>query len=194
MYWGSRVFNAIAASPLLLARGDQLAGGNNSRMVGRLRSVIDKFSCFSGGRGGSLIGAGSGSGSLSSCSLLNSTSFCGGVTPLAGADLFTSGEFFFAMIAGDREGRVGVCRGSSLNWLARGPLGSSFAAGSSDTLIFSCGARRMEVCDQNSSTAIWITKDAAKKPASGRETYSTIVCYCSNSYLSKSRGCNEIDW
>jgi hypothetical protein len=38
-----------------------------------------------------------------------------------------------------------------------------------------------------------MTKDAAKKPASGRETYPTIVCYCSNSYLSKSHGCKEID-
>ena len=99
-----------------------------------------------------------------------------------------------ALIAGDRELRVGTSGGSELNWLAAGALASSFAAGSSDTLIFSCGARRMEVCDQDSSTAIWITKDAAKNPASGRETYSTIVCYCSNSCLSKSRACNETDW
>jgi hypothetical protein len=193
MYCGSRVFSAIAASPLVFA-DDQLPGGNNSRMVGSLRSVIDKFSSFSGGRGGSRIGAGSGSGSLSSCSFFNSTVLCGGVTRLAGADLFTSGEFFFAMIAGDRELRVGTSGGSELNWLAAGALASSFAAGSSDTLIFSCGARRMEVCDQSSRNAIWMTNDAAKKPASGRETYSTIVCYCSNSCLSKSRACNETDW
>lgn len=82
------MFSAIAASPLLSARDDQLAGGNNSRIVGSLRSVIDKFSSFSGGTVGSLIGAGSGSGSLSSCSFFDSTAFCGGVTPLAGADLF----------------------------------------------------------------------------------------------------------
>ena len=187
------MFSAIAASALVVADG-QLPGGNNSRMVGSLRSVIDKFSSFSGGRGGSRIGAGSGSGSLSSCSFFNSTVFCGGVTGLAGADLFTSGEFFFARIAGDRELRVGTSGGSELNWLAVGALASSFAAGSSDTLIFSCGGRRMEVCDQSNRNAIWMTNDAAKKPASGRETYSTIVCYCSNSCLSKSRACNEIDW
>ena len=154
MYWGSLVFSAIAASPLLLAPDDQLAGGNNSRMVGSLRSVIDRFSSFSGGRGASLVGAGSGSGCLSFCSVFTSTSFCGGATPLAGADLLSSGESFLAMIAGDREGRVSPCGGSSLNWLADGVvLGSSLAGGSSDTLIFSGGARRMEVCDQNSSTA-----------------------------------------
>lgn len=153
MYWGSRVFSAIAASPLLFAGDDQLPGGNNSRMVGSLRSVIDKFSSFSSGRGGSRIGAGSGSGSLSSCSFFNSTVFCGGVTPLAGAVLFASGEFFFVMIAGDRELRVGASGGSELNFLAAGASASSFSAGSSDTLIFSCGARRMELCDQSSSTA-----------------------------------------
>lgn len=98
------------------------------------------------------------------------------------------------MIAGDGKVLVGACGGSLLNCLAAGPLASSFAAGSSDTLMFSCGARRMEVCDQSSSTAIWMTKDAAKKPANGRETYSTIICYCSNSSLSKSRACNETDW
>lgn len=193
MYWGSRVFSAIAASPLVFA-DDQLPGGNNSRMVGSLRSVIDKFSSLSGGRGGSRIGAGSGSGSLSSCSFFNSTVFCGGVTRLTGAGLFASGELFFAMSAGERELRIGTSGGRELNWSAAGALASSFAAGSSDTLIFSCGARRMEVCDQSSRNAIWMINDAAKKPAIGRETYSTIVCYCSNSCLSKSRACNETDW
>ena len=194
MYWGSRVFSAIAPSPLLLASDDQLAGGNRSRMVGSLRSVIDKFSSVSGGRGGSRIGAGLGSGSLSDCSCGNSAALCEGLTPLTGADLFTSAEFFFAMIAVDREVRVGACGGTPLNSLEAGALTSSFAAGNSETLMFSCRGGRMAVCDQSSRIAIWMTKDAPKKPASGRETYSTIVCYCSNSYLSKSRGCNETDW
>ena len=72
--------------------------------------------------------------------------------------------------------------------------GLAFAALSFRTGSRLGAARRMEVCDHNSSTAMWMTKDAAKKPARGRETYSTIVCYCSNSSLSKSIGCNETDW
>jgi hypothetical protein len=196
MYCGSRVFSAIAASPLLLAGDDQFAGGNNSRMVGSLRSVIDRFSSsFSGGAGDSLAGAGSGAGSLNSCSFLNSTAFFGVVTPLPGSDLFTRGVFFFAMIAGVRELRVGACcvAGGRLNWSLVGALDSS-SAGSKETLIFSCGARRIEVCDQSSRTARWIAKDAAKNPASDREAYSTTICYRGNLCLSKSRGCNEIDW
>jgi hypothetical protein len=193
MYWGSRVFSAIAASPLLFAGEDQFVGGNNSRMVGSVRSVMAKFSStFSGGGSGSLAGAGSGDGSLNCGSFFNSADFFEAVTP-GGGDLFNSGELFFAMIAGVREVRVGARGDISLGWLAGGALASS-VAGSSDTLIFSCGAGRTEVCDQSSRTAIWTAKDAAKKPASDREAYFTIVCYCGNLCLSKSRGCNEIDW
>src|SRR5688572_11365458 len=101
MYWGSRVFSAIAASPLLLEGDAQVAGGNNSCMVGSLRSVIDRFSSnFSRGGGGSFASAGSDSGSRTSCSFLNSAAF-GAVTPLAGTDFFASGEFLFAIITGD---------------------------------------------------------------------------------------------
>jgi hypothetical protein len=192
MYWGSRVFSAIASSPLL-AGEDQFVGGNNSRMVGSLRSVIDRFSStFSGGLGDSLGGTGSGSGSLNSCCFFNSTGFFEAATP-AGPDLFNSGEFFLAMIAGARGVRVGACGGTPLNWLAGGALGCS-STGSSDTLIFSFGARCIEVCDQSSKSARWRAKDAAKNVASDREACSTTVCYCGNLCLSKSRGCNGIDW
>ena len=192
MYWGSRVFSAIASSPLLDGE-DQFAGGNNSRIVGSLRSVIERFSStFSGGLGGSLAGTGSESGSLNSCCFFNSASFLGALAG-SGADLFTADEFLFAIIAGDRKFRVGACGGSWRNWLDAGALGCS-SAGSSETVIFSCGTRRVEVCDQSSRTARWRAKDAAKNVVSDREACSTIICYCGNLCLSKSRGCNEIDW
>src|SRR5688572_25456754 len=114
MYWGSRVFNAMAASPLL-AGDDQVTGGNNSCMVGSLRSVIDTFSSTFSRVGGCLAGAGSGSLSLASCSSFRSTAFFGAGTALAGTDFFGSGEFLFAIIAGDRALRVGASRGS---WVA----------------------------------------------------------------------------
>jgi len=192
MYWGSRVFSAIASSPLLAAE-DQFAGGNNSRIVGSLRSVIDRFSStFSRGLGGSLGATGSESGSLNSCCFFNSASFLGALGR-SGADLFTADEFRFAIIAGDRKFRVGACGGTGLNWLGAGVLGCS-SAGRSETMIFSCGTRRVEVCDQSSRTARWRAKDAAKNVTSDREACSTTVCYCGNLCLSKSCGCNEIDW
>ena len=161
------MFSAIAASRLLLAGDDQVAGGNNSCTVGSLRSVIARFS--STARGGTASFAGAGSGFISffcsCCSLASVVSF-GALIGLDVTALFTSGELFLAIIAGPVEGRVGASDGSLERCFAAGVLDSAFALGSSDTVIFSCATDRVEVRDQSSSTAKWIAKDAAKKPAS----------------------------
>ena len=170
MYCGSLVFSAIAASRLLLAGDDQVAGGNNSCTVGSLRSVITKFSSAVSRRGAaSFAGAGSGfiSFFFSCCSLTSVVSF-GALVGLDGTALFTSGELFLATIAGALESRVGASEGSLERCFAAGALDSSFAVGSNETLIFSCASDRVEVRDQSSRTATWIAKDAAKKPANRR--------------------------
>ena len=87
---------------------------------------------------------------------------------LEGAALFAAGELFLATIAGLLETRVEVSDGSLGSGFAAGVLDSSFAVGSSETLMVSCASDRVEVRDQSSRTAIWIAKDAAKKTASRR--------------------------
>ena len=192
MYCGSLVFSAIAASRLLLAGDDQVVGGNNSCTVGSLRSVIAIFSSAVS-RGGTASFAGAGSAFISfffSCGSVTSVVSFGALKGLDVTALFTSSELFLATIAGPRESRLGASDGSLERCFAAGVLDSSFAVGSSETLIFSCASERVEVRDQTSRTATWIAKDAAKKPANRRWKNSTVVCYCRNVCLSKSCSCN----
>ena len=112
MYCGSLVFSSIAASRLLLG-DDQVAGGNNSCIVGSRRSVREKFSSTGArGRAVSFTGAGSGfvSFSISCCFGTSVGSF--GVLADLGVTALASGELFLAMVAGCLESRVGRSDGS----------------------------------------------------------------------------------
>ena len=164
------MFSAIAASRLLLG-DDQVVGGSNSCMVGSLRSVGERILSSIGSRAGAVSLAGGGSSFISffcsCCSLVSVVSF-GARMGLELTALFASGELFLATIAGLLGSRAGASGGSLESCFGAGVLDSSFAVGSSETLICSCASDRVAVRDQSSRTAMWIAKDAAKKLASGR--------------------------